>query len=265
MKNRFVLAALTASMLSGCYSFRGPPPALDRGNVVHRDVGRVRTGYLYEDFRRKTLRASGCAEEPAQDVRQPEHIAQICDPRPASQAEIREFMEAGYALIQSDCEAYFAHMGRNQGRSRLARDMIAPIGAMITGIISIVRFEDSATRDDLIASLALASTTGRAALDLYDQHFLFGAANIDAVQRLVMDALSAHAQATLNPRVAISFNRAVNHLEANQNYCRPTRILALVREAITAGRIVARVPPPPAAGAGSGSQEPVAAVASPQQ
>jgi hypothetical protein len=244
MKKPLSLLACTC-LLSACYSFRGPTPVIERGNVVHSDVYGARTGYLYERFRSATLRASGCRSgEPAQKLAQPEPIEAICHPTPfESEVErtgtIEAFMNAGYELIYADCTAYFAHMGRNQGRSRLGRDVIGPIGNLITGIISIVRFEDSGTRDNLLGSLALATTTGTAALDIYDQHFLFGADNIDVVQQLIQRALKRHATETFQA-THDTFGKAVNHLEDNQAICRPPRILTLVRQAIAAGEVEAR-------------------------
>ena len=238
---------VSTSMLSACYSFRGPPPVLDRGNVVHADVSQPRSGYLYERFRRATLVASGCREEPAlprvSEPRDAAPLAQFCDPRSmtteAREAAMEEFMQAAYALIYADCGAYFAHMSRNQGRTRIARDSIAPISSLITGILSVVRFENPAAEQDASTILAVATGAGTSALDVYDQHFLFGADNIDVVRQLVMRALAAHALASF-VRKTNRFDQATVHIEDNQAICRPSHILTLARQAIAAGTIEAR-------------------------
>lgn len=245
MIRKSIALLVSTSLLSGCYSFRGPEPVLSHGRVVENDGEGPRSGFLYERFRQATLRASGCADPGATQWADPisPTTPLVCLRDPVDQTEIDDFMQAGYDLIYADCANYFAHMGRRQSGSRLIRDTITPISTLISGIISIVRFQDSNTRDDLLASLALATTAGSSAIDVYDQHFLFGADNIDAVRGLVQDALTAHANRTFSSTVNHStFGRAASHLEDNQALCRPTHILSLVRAAIAAGTIEARTP-----------------------
>lgn len=243
MLKKSIALLVSTSMLSACYSFRGPPPVLDRGNVIHTDVSGMRSGYLYERFRRATLNASGCETEPAVAPTGPSPIEQFCTPGDMTQEErevaMEEFMQAAYALVYADCGAYFAHMGRNQGRTRIARDAIAPLSSLITGILAAVRFENAASEQDAAAVLALATGAATSALDVYDQHFLFGADNIDVVRQLVMRALAAHALASF-VRKTDRFDQATVHIEDNQSICRPSHILTLARQAIAAGTPEAR-------------------------
>jgi len=177
MIRRLLVALACTSMLSACYSFRGPEPVFERGTVHHRDAVGPRSGYLYEQFRTATLRASGCGREPypaggtGPGERQCDY-APFADAK-AKQAALDEFMETGFTLIASDCSHYFAHMGRRQSGSRLTRNVIAPIGDLITGIIAIARIDDANTRTDVIAGLTLARTTTTSALDVYDRPLHF--------------------------------------------------------------------------------------------
>jgi hypothetical protein len=268
MNRKSIALLISTSMLGACYGFRGPEPVILRGNVVHQDRGGQRTGYLYERFRIATLAAAECGVEP-----QPQFGGEVspvpppvtCQWQPPSMQDaaraagalpdeatqtaqrrrvMADFMRAGYELIYADCADYFAAMGRRQGGTRIARASIGPIGDLITQIISIVSFENAGTREDLTTLLAAGTSAATAALNIYDQHFLFGADNIDEVRRLVQDALRAHAAATFGTNVDHdTFGRAANHLEDNQAICRPSRILTLVREAIAAGQIEARTIP----------------------
>lgn len=265
MIRKSIALLVSTSMLSACYSFRVPEPVLAQGSVVRNNAQGPRSGPLYERFRQATLRASGCAD-PLATSWEAEPAQLICLRRVPPQAEIDEFMQAGYDLIYADCAHYFAHMSRRQRGSSLFRDTIAPIGSLITGIISIVRFDSSNTRDNLLASLALATTAGTSAIDIYDQNFLFGADNIDAVRRLIQDALRAHAAATFGDNVRHdTFGRAASHLEDNQALCRPSHILSFVREAIGAGQIVARAPSAKAQSAGQSDSVAIDVQAAAQQ
>ena len=232
-------------MLSACYSFQGPTPVIKNGNVVTATAATTGAAISNERFRRATLEASGCRFEPPPlgTVNSVPEISTVCDPEDLDENEakrrIDEFLRSGYALIYADCGAYFDHMGARQRGSRLTRDTLGPIGDLISGIISIVRFENSRTRDDLQALLALGSQTSTAALNVYDQNLLFGADNICVVRQLIQRALSTHASATFDV-TRDTFGQAANHLDDNQAICRPPRILTLVRTAIAAGGVQPR-------------------------
>ncbi len=141
MIRRLLVALACTTTLSACYSFRGPEPVFERGTIHHRDAVGPRSGYLYEQFRAATLLASGCGREPRASggtgPGEPQCDYATVKDAEAKQTALNAFMETGFALIASDCSHYFAHMGRRQSGSRLTRNVVAPIGDLITGIIAI--------------------------------------------------------------------------------------------------------------------------------
>lgn len=257
MRTKALLLAATM-LLGGCYSFRGPEPVWSARGVVYHDSYRQREGYLFERFRQAAMAASGCTEAVAHGrddwgspITRREAICDRAATAPTEQ-QIEQFMLAGYALIFADCTDYFAHMGRNQQRARVARDAITPIGNLITGIVAL-RGNTAAA----IPELTLFGTSAASGLDIFEQRFLFDADNIDAVRQLVLRALSEHATNTLNAQTASFEQGAINVLD-NQSICTPPHILTLTRGAIREGRLEPRTTaaPGPAAAAAAGSPNP---------
>jgi hypothetical protein len=114
---------------------------------------------------------------------------------------IAAFMQAGFALIRSECDAYFADPGRRRG---------APVPISRSG-----------------------EAAPSPAPDRHARRFLFGPETIDAVRDLVFRALDAHAAAAL-ASPPDSYERALVDLLDHQAICTPRTILILVREAIAA-------------------------------
>ena len=226
MWKKAVLILAASSMVSACYSFRGPRAVLKSDGIGLIDRrGNPRGGPIFTNFTTALEAAQSRCRPPEEDcsLEQREPI-------------MERAMRAGYALIYAECSMYFIHMGRNQGRSRLGRSLMAPLSALVTGIISIVRFEDLDTEQDLLAVLSLATTASGSGLDVYDQNFLFGADNIDAVRQLTMRSLATHANTTLG-EVNGSFEQVVMDLMENQHICTPTHIMTMTRQAIRAGEV----------------------------
>lgn len=243
------LALLTAaSLLSGCYSFSGPAPVVNSYGVVPYDALRARRGDYYERFRQAATRASGC--EPVE--RTAPLPARLQCPAAPGQADddelLRDYMRAGFLLILAECDDYFAHMSRNQGRSRLLRDSITPIANLITGLVAL-----RGNTAGGIPELVLGTSAATATLDIFDQRFLFGAENINAVTDLVINALGAQANAAL-AMSGLSFEQASAQIIRNQRICTPSSILTLTRQSIQSAVPQAVTPPatgaaPPPAGA----------------
>jgi hypothetical protein len=227
------------------------------GIVSHDNFAGARQGFLFQRFLAAAELASGCdvavADAPSRPPREPsERPHKIHCPDPSARGAATDmfpapdagsvplmlnFMRSAYALIYSDCINYFAVMGRNQSRSRIIRDTVGPIGTLITGILSL-RGVDVGAESDAITAVTLGTLTLNSGLDIFDQNFLFGADNIDAVRQLIMNALAEHANSTLtaNP-VPSTFEQASINILDNQAICRPSAILRLTRTAIQNGNV----------------------------
>ena len=139
---------------------------------------------------------------------------------------------------------------REEAPRIIARDIIPPITALITGIIGLGDFSSHPGRkEDYIQMLALGTAATSATLNIYDRHFLFGAENVGAVQTMALKAQSVHAQSVLKQK-NLSFEMAMQHLIDNQGQCSPQSILSLARSVIKDTKLVGTDGAPAAAGAG---------------
>lgn len=224
MRTKALLLAATV-LLGGCYGFRGPEPVLDRYGVVRRDEERARFGDLFERFRLATLRATHCQRPGPSD---PAAAGMQCPSGPGAERDaiLHDYMRAGFLLVNADCAHFFAHMARNQGRSRIFRDSIGPIATLITGIVAL-----SGTTAGGIPELTLATAAAGSSLDIFDQRFLFGSDNIDAVRTLVRRSQNTHADTALAVS-DLNFEQASNEILAYQEICTPSRILTMTRQSI---------------------------------
>ncbi|HEX9932292.1 MAG TPA: hypothetical protein VGB08_05570 [Allosphingosinicella sp.] len=181
MKKFSVLVAALSLPLAGCYSMAGPPQVINANGILPgqpRDTGALET--RFRAMSGEALKAGATPET------------------------ISTFMRSGFTLVYARCNNYFTHAGRRQMRSRLARDSVAPLVGLLTGIINLHDFGTNSTQEQrLLDILTLGQTFGTAGLDVYDRNFLFGSDNIDAVRTMTLNALSAHASAALG-RVAPS-------------------------------------------------------------
>ena len=218
-----VIAALSSlSLLSGCYSLQGSERLLDRDGYVTDVVPEKAI------FRADFLRAF----EERQAGRQP------------TDDEIDAMLRSGFSHIYSYCDNYFDVMGMQQRKARIARDAIAPIASVITGILALHNFENNSGRkEDMLAVLGLTTAASSASLDIYSEHMLFGAENIGSVETLTKAALVKHSSTVLAFE-DIDFSAAVRHLLDNQAICSPQHILLLTREAIREGQVEARIVQP---------------------
>jgi hypothetical protein len=149
-------------------------------------------------------------------------------------------LSSGYTHIYIFCDSYFNSMGQQQRKSRVIRDTIAPISALMTGVLALHSFnKNPGSKEDLLAVIGLATAGTAAALDIYDEHMLFGADNIDSVRTLTKNALAAH-YVEVRSAPVISFDAATRHLLDNQAICTPQHILSLTRTAIAEGKVAAR-------------------------
>jgi len=113
--------------------------------------------------------------------------------KPDDPKKDRDMAVAGYDLVDHYCEQYFAAGGENQKWLNLAKDLVAALGTLATGISALTAAHDSSTT----AGIALGTATAYNGIDVYTRNFLFGAENIDSVRTLTMNALEAQRKATI--------------------------------------------------------------------
>ncbi len=242
MTRKSINLLVATALLSGCYGLRGPHPVLSPGGVVTTDRhNQPRRQFIYARFRDIALRAGGCVAtgQPAPDAAGDVAPAQCDDSNvPADQTArdelMRRYMRAGFLLIQAECADYFSVMGRNQGRSGIIRDIIGPLSALITGIISL-RTLNTDDEQNILTGLQLVTTAATAGLNIYDQRFLFGSDNIDSVRDLVTRSMSTQANTAL-AKTGLNFESASAEILNSQTTCTPPAILRLTRSAIQAGQ-----------------------------
>ena len=214
------ISLILASTLGGCTSFRGPGPIYGPTGVTVATVPPL--GANPTDLRSRFVTSAKYAES---------------DPSPQN---LRTFMNRGFTLTYANCDAYFQLMGRHQRRARIFRDTITPVTALITGLIPLINFNSEQGAENALKYIALGSAFTTSGLGVYDQHFLFGAENIDSVRTLTMRALVEHMNAAQGSVEAGNFEQAVIHILDNFAVCTPQRILTLTRQAIANGDVEVR-------------------------
>jgi hypothetical protein len=147
----------------------------------------------------------------------------------------RRMIDHGVTVNRMRCNDFFAERAANQMRERVVRGSVAPVSALITGIIGVATFDSDADRERAIEILGIGQSATIAGLELYESEFLFGSDNINSVRTLTMRALDAHGASILNENVG--FYGAARHLIDHQMICTPANILELSQTAIREGRI----------------------------
>lgn len=171
--------------------------------------------------------------------------------QPDNPALARAMIDKGLTLNRLRCTDFFAQRMAHQTQERAYRGAVAPISALLTGVIGAVSFSTDEDRQEAIQILAIAQNATEAGLDLYEREFLFGSDNVNAVRTLTMRALDEHGARIL--RENTGFDSAARHLIDHQMICTPANILELSQAAIREGRITPATPisRPPAGAAGS--------------
>lgn len=214
---RALVIVLAATSLSGCYSMQGSERVLNRDGQLTNEV--VSNSVFRADFQRVFAKRQAGPVVP--------------------QAEVDAMLASGFTHIYSFCDNYFDSMALQQRKSRVARDSIAPITALITGVLALHSFDNGTkSKEDILAAIGLTTAATSSALSIYDEHMLFGAENIASVETLTLNALGEHSS-RVQEFSNVSFDTAVKHLLKNQSICSPQHILTLTREAIKEGRVSA--------------------------
>jgi len=208
-----------ALITSGCYTFQGPERIITK-DARPATLSQSNIKMFIDDFTK------------AHDFRNKNPSA--------INPYIPQMLRSGFMYNYSFCDNYFTKMGQNQRRSNIIRSMLPPITALITGIIGFQDFsKNPGAKENLIAALAIGSAASTAALNIYDEHFLFGVENIGSVQVMALKSLDAHANKVFEQK-DISFERAMQHLIDNQGQCSPQAILSLARSVIKNAPLEAR-------------------------
>lgn len=212
MKRPALVLLSATCLMTACAATPEPGPLISARGVVPR-TGSGYTGDLFARFQRA---ASELSEE-------------------SGEADTGPFLQSGFALAYADCDAFFRGTGRDQRSARVVRDTIAPLVALLTGIVALRDFGEG-REERLLTTLSLWSSVSTAGFDLYDRHFLFGAENVDAVRELILNALTVHSAAVF-AEPPTSFEDAAVQIMDNATICTPPHILRLVREAIRNGEL----------------------------
>lgn len=219
MKSVFknALIASAALSLSGCYSFTGVPQLINGGGVVNQQ-GTVskRTESLKNNFR---------------------YAVEIAAADRDNWNKVGTMMDTGYLLAYSNCDDFFRVMGLGQRDSSIARDLVAPVISILTGVIALKDFQNASIQQDYIEIIGLGSAAYVTGLDVYDKHFLFGSENIYEVENLTLDALDT-SEDIIRSAGTMNFERAVQKLIRHQGVCTPASIKSLTKQAIAAGNVV---------------------------
>lgn len=165
----------------------------------------------------------------------------------ANPATQKQFVRQGFALIKDRCRFYLSAKADRQHDVNVWRDLFAPITALSTGAIALIDGGDTIDTDYLTA-LGLATNAANSGFEIYEERFLFGAQNMDAVRELVEEALRVDAEeklkfysqdpSSIDPsKPDISYTTSVDFLVGNQMICSPHHILRMVNEAIKAGKV----------------------------
>ena len=209
---------LTGLLLHGCYSFQGPDRLITAdakpATLQYSDISMFADDFI----KAKAFRTASPM---------------------ASNTEVPPMLRSGFMYNYSFCQNYFNVMAKNQRRSKVARGAIAPITTLITGLIGLQDFsQNSGTKEDLVQGLAIGSAAASAALDIYDENFLFGTDNINSVETMTLNAVAAHKEKVLL-QADVGFENAMTHLIDNQAICSPQAILTLARSSIKNAKLVA--------------------------
>lgn len=155
----------------------------------------------------------------------------------ADAATAGRMVQSGLLLARANCDDFFVNASALQRRTDIGRDMVAPIISVLTNIVALQSLSDD-RNDRYLKILSVGSGAALAGISIIDQHFLFGADNVKEVRDLTFQALDTHQQA-LEGMGAGSFEVGIQQLIDHQVICTPSSILALTKQAIAAGEVVA--------------------------
>lgn len=149
-----------------------------------------------------------------------------------------DLLSAGFALVYNNCTDFFRSRGRLQQNLTLVGGGASSLVTLATGALGLAGGAGNA-----VAVLSLASGGLNSGINLVASDFLFGAENIDNVRVLTLNAISAHQNtvdglAKADP-ADVNFDWVSNQIMDDQSICEAPHILALTKDAIARGNVVA--------------------------
>lgn len=157
---------------------------------------------------------------------------------PDNDIKAKAMLDAGFSLVTARCNDYFAQKGGTQLGIRTSIDAVAPVIALLTGVLSITSLSSDQKRKNYESALSFGSVAALAGLQVYEDNFLFAADNIDDVRELTTTALKTHALA-VKSLDKLNFDTALQYLIEHQMQCTPGRIKSFVKGAIKNGKFKA--------------------------
>lgn len=155
--------------------------------------------------------------------------------------QLAAFREAGFDLVQQSCQFYISAKTRQQRGVNTWRDSFGPVTALVTGAIPLIGTGGTVDKN-VVQALSLATTAANSAFDIYEQRFLFGAKNVEGIRNLVLEALNAHAQASvkMDKTEPLTYGKAILRITEHQIICSPSAISELVTASINAATPVSK-------------------------
>lgn len=141
--------------------------------------------------------------------------------------------KSGSRLVHARCNDFFAQKAGTQTGVNTAFDLVPPVVALLTGVLSITDFNNADDRKDYESALAFGSASITSGLKVFEANFLFSAENVESVRKLTVDTLNQHAQTveSLDPK-SHSFYTSTQYVIENQMICTPGKMRDLVSGAI---------------------------------
>lgn len=142
-------------------------------------------------------------------------------------------VKIGTELQYQLCADFFRTAGKEQQWLLFAKDALATIGTVTTGILGASGGSASA-----IAWVGLSTGAGITGINLYARNFLFSEDNVQAVQDMTLKAVSAARTAAISEDLKGSYNfaSAVSALMDVQAVCEVQNILVMVRKSISTAK-----------------------------
>lgn len=152
-------------------------------------------------------------------------------------AQATALVKSGTAIAYELCSSFFRTAGTEQQYLLFSRDVVAIVGTLATGVLGATNAGAAAT-----GWVGVGSGAALSGISIYSRNFLFSEDNVQAVQNLVLGAMS-EATARALERNNYDFDTAVVAIMDVQSVCEVQHILSLVRQSINAAQPKATVSP----------------------
>lgn len=205
---RFIWTVLPGVILCGCASIQPPPATISAGSVAE----------LQRSFDTSLKGINTALAAPTAT--------------PADTTLVRNFLEAGMALADIGCKAYFKNLGLAAQRHAFGRKELGLTGGLVAGLQGVTGVSAKA-----IAITSSMFSFGTASTDAYADVFLFSP-DISGLQDLVEGAQGAY-RAAMPPVTAMSYGAAVGTVRDYDKLCEVQTIRRLVNESVSTARFVA--------------------------